>query len=306
MHLPRIASRAFHTPLLLEPRSGLVFLSTLANLVARADVMAPLTPRAFDPSVMLRAGDYEDREPAERTASLPLGIETWARDKAFPSVKNVALIEVDGTLVNKNGTLGPNCGMTGYDGIRTQFSAALADSDIEGIALYVDSPGGEVAGCFDLAETILKARGGKKPIVAIVDGMACSAAYALSCACDRVVASSVGLVGSIGVIVAHASFEEALKKEGVDVTLIYAGKHKADGNPFNKLSAEVAESIQQEIDAIAAQFHDLVAKGRGLTSKSVKALEADSFLAKSALDLKLIDAVMSPADALQGFINALS
>ena len=78
------------------------------------------------------------------TSSLPFGIVQWERGKCYAEVGGIAVLEVDGTLVNKNGYLGPSCGMTGYDGIRTQFTAAMLDPAIKGIALYTESPGGAV------------------------------------------------------------------------------------------------------------------------------------------------------------------
>jgi capsid assembly protease len=295
MQFAHIAARAFHRPLLLEPRMGLTFLSTLAGLIARSSADR-LTPMMFDDD-----GDG----PRDRSVSLPFGIEQWKQGKVYPSVENVALIEVDGTLVNKNGTVGPACGMTGYDGIRTQFAAALADPAVEGIAFYIESPGGEVAGCFDLADAIFQARG-QKPTLAIVDGMACSAAYAIAAACEQITASSVGLLGSIGVIVAHTNMAQALEKNGVEVTLVYSGKHKADGNPFEPLPAAVRKTLQAELDQVWGQFIDQVARGRGIAASDVRALEAETFLAGEALKLKLCDAVMSPAAALEGFIKHLS
>lgn len=296
MHYPHIASRAFNRPLLLEPRVGLQFLNTLAAMIHRSPLEARAPVLAFDD---------DGGEPRDRFASLPLGIERWDRDKAFPQVKNVALIEVDGALVNKNGSLGPYCGMTGYDGIRTQLSAALNDDGVEGIALYIDSPGGEVAGCFDLADFIFASRG-TKPILAIVDSLGCSAAYSLASAADRITCSSVGLLGSIGVIVAHASMEKALEKNGIEVTLIFSGSHKADGNPYEALPKEVRATFQAEIDSIGAQFFDGVARGRSIAASAVKDLQAQTYLAAPAAQHKLCDAVMSPADALSNFIKSLS
>jgi signal peptide peptidase SppA len=192
--------------------------------------------------------------------------------------------------------------MTGYDGLRTQLMAALTDTEIAAIALYIESPGGEVAGCFDLAEFVREARA-VKPIWAIVDGMAASAAYALASSCTRITCSSVGLLGSIGVIVAHADYSRMLEKEGIDVSLIYAGKHKADGNPFQPLPEAVRGSIQAEIDAVWTQFAALVAKGRGIPAAAVKKLEAETFLAAAARALKLCDAVQAPAEALAELIE---
>ncbi|MCZ7176509.1 S49 family peptidase, partial [Salmonella enterica] len=77
-----------------------------------------------------------------------------ARDTGYDVVEGVAVIPIQGTLVQKLGTLRPYSDMTGYDGIRACFLQALNDSDVKAICLDIDSPGGEVAGCFDLADVI--------------------------------------------------------------------------------------------------------------------------------------------------------
>lgn len=301
MRFAHIASRAFDRPLLLEPRRGHLFLSTLAGHIARSnlldarlDIERP-TPQAYD-------DDGPRRQP---TSSLPLGLVEWQRGKCFAQVDRVAVLEVDGTLVNKNGSLQPYCGMTGYDGLRTQLIAAMRDPEVRGVALYVESPGGEVAGCFDLANFIRDAAA-EKPIWAIVDGMAASAAYALSSGCTRITTSSVGLVGSIGVIVAHADFSKMLKEDGIDVSLIFAGEHKADGNPYEPLPKAVRAKIQAEVDGIWDQFADLVAQGRGMASAKVKGLEAECFMGADAVAQKLADAVMPPDESLIEFIQSVS
>ena len=300
MRFANVAARAFDRPLLLEPRRGMAFLASLAGMISRSSLETRLdfdrpAPAAFD-------DDGERRRP---TSSLPFGIIEWAHDKNFAEVAGVAVLEIDGTLVNKNGSLRPSCGMTGYDGLRTQLMAAMADTNVKGIALYIESPGGEVAGCFDLANFI-RAAAAEKPIWAIVDGMAASAAYALASGCQRITASSVGLVGSIGVIVAHADYSKMLAEEGIDVSLIYAGAHKADGNPFEPLPASVRKELQAEIDGLWTQFADVVAAGRRITPEAVKKLEARCFLAEAAAAAKLCDAVMAADEALAEFIETVS
>ena len=69
-----------------------------------------------------------------------------ARQTGYDLVGPVAVIQVEGTLVQKLGTLRPYSGMTGYDGIRQNFLEALSDPAVEAIVLDIDSPGGEVAG----------------------------------------------------------------------------------------------------------------------------------------------------------------
>jgi len=156
-----------------------------------------------------------------------------------------------------------------------------------------------------LAEQVREARS-IKPLWAIVDGMACSAAYALACGAGRVTCSSVGYTGSVGVIAAHWDYSRMLDEAGVKVSLIYAGSHKADGNAFEPLPESVRDDFQAEIDAIYAQFVPLVAAGRGLEEKAVRNTEARAYLAAPAVDLGLCDAVMSPTDALLELVDLAS
>jgi hypothetical protein len=136
--------------------AAMAFLASLAGLIARSTL-----DRRFDVDRLRRWHGTTTTASRRPTSSLPFGIIEWERGKCFAQVEGVAVLEIDGTLVNKNGSLQPYCGMTGYDGIRTQLMAAMMDPLVKGIALYVESPGGEVAGCFDLANFIRDRRGGK-------------------------------------------------------------------------------------------------------------------------------------------------
>jgi signal peptide peptidase SppA len=296
MRFLHVAGRAFNTPLLLAARPGLTILESLGGYIRRRGDADVHRLHAWD--------DDGDGRDSARSASLPFGILEY-RDKVFPEIGGIAVLPVDGTLVNRLGSVTPYCGMTGYDGLRTQLLAALGDTAVKGIALYVESPGGEVAGCFDLADMIAEART-VKPIWALVDGMACSAACMLATACTRVTASEVGLVGSIGVIVAHCDMSGALEKAGVTITLIHGGEHKADGNPYQPLPDDVRQDLQGEIDAVYGMFVDRVARCRGIEANAVRDTQARVYLAADAVRLGLADAVMSPADALAEMIDSLS
>ena len=158
-----------------------------------------------------------------------------ARQTGYDLVGPVAVIQVEGTLVQKLGTLRPYSGMTGYDGIRQNFLEALSDPAVEAIVLDIDSPGGEVAGCFDLVDTIYAARG-EKPIWSVLSESAYSAGYAIASAADRIVVPRTGGTGSIGVISMHVDWSQALTEAGVKVTFITYGERKADGHPEIPLS----------------------------------------------------------------------
>src|SRR5690606_39452839 len=56
--------------------------------------------------------------------------------------------------------------------------------------------------------------------------------------------------GSVGVVMAHASYEDYLEQEGIKVTLIHSGAHKTDGNPYEDLPGEVLERFQADTDTL--------------------------------------------------------
>ena len=106
------------------------------------------------------------------------------------------------------------------------------------IALDIDSFGGEVAGAFDLADRIRAARA-QKPVWAFVAEHACPRATRWPVQADRIMLPRTGAVGSIGVVTLHTDMSGALDQEGIAVTLIHAGQHKIDANPYRPLPEAV-------------------------------------------------------------------
>lgn len=215
----------------------------------------------------------------------------------------IAVIPVRGTLVQRNG-LDPVSGMTGYDGIARKLDAAVEDPSIRGIVLQIDSPGGEVSGCFDLSDQIYAARA-EKPVWAILDEQACSAAYALACSADQVTVPRTGCAGSIGVLCMHVDFSKMLDDAGVQITLIHAGAKKVEGNPYEALPEHVREEWQTEVEQVRHLFAETVARGRGLSVDAVLATEARVFSGSAAREAGLIDAVLAPEQAFQAMLSAL-
>ncbi|MCQ8279922.1 S49 family peptidase [Acetobacteraceae bacterium KSS8] len=212
-------------------------------------------------------------------------------------IDGVAIIPVEGTLVQKLGTMQPACGMTSYDGIRACFLEALDDDAVCSILLDIDSPGGEVAGCLDLADEIFAARG-RKPIWAMLGEVAYSGAYVIASSADRVLVPRTGSAGSVGVMTMHADFSAALTTQGINVTLITHGSHKADGNEFEPLPAEVLERIQAQIDAMGELLVRTVARYRGMTPVAVRATQAATYMGGEAVAVGFADVVASPSSVL--------
>ena len=215
-------------------------------------------------------------------------------DKPFAFSNGVAIIPIHGVLVNR---FSSSWGyVTGYNFVRSQVTAALADEDVKLIVYDCNSYGGMVAGCFETGDIIFEGRD-EKPSLAVVDAASYSACYALASAATRMVVVPSAGVGSIGVVAMHMNVSGMLEKWGIEITFIHAGKHKVDGNPYEALPEDVKKNIQASIDKSYATFVGAVARNRNLSAEAVAATEAQTYDADEALTLGLIDAVQTPAKA---------
>lgn len=181
---------------------------------------------------------------------------------------------------------------TGYKYIEMAYRRGLEDFAVRGIALVEDSPGGEVTECFELTDKIYEWRD-LKPVRAYAANHAYSAAYSIASAPgpNNLIVTRSGGVGSVGVVTAHVDFSEYLKDQGIKVTFIYAGSHKVDGNPYQKLSDSVKERIQQRIDKIYGVFVSTVARNRDLSEDDVRATEALTYDAEDAIEVGFADRI---------------
>ncbi len=224
-----------------------------------------------------------------------------AAPRPFDVVSGVAVIPICGILVHQATWWFDE---TQYSGIRQSVAMAAADPDVRGIALYVNSPGGEVAGCFDLADDIYALRGGK-PIWAILDESAYSAAYALASAAERIIVPRTGGTGSIGVVSLRLDLTAALDQGGIKIHAIQYGARKTDSYPITPLSDDARARIQADVDTLGAMFVAMVARNRNMAPDDVIATEAGMFLGAAGVAAGLADAVMAPDDAFLAFVQHL-
>lgn len=194
---------------------------------------------------------------------------------------------------------------TGYEYIWEAFKRGMEDGSVRGIAFHCHSPGGDVAGNFDMVDKMFAMRG-RKPIRAFAHEGAYSAAYSIASVADKIVVSRTGGVGSIGVVTSHWDVSKAYEEFGVKITFIHFGKHKVDGNPYEALSPEVKERIQTRIDALGEVFVSTVARNRGMDASAVKATEALTYSAEEAIEIGLADEVGPLDDAVAAFAADLT
>jgi len=296
----RIAARAFNTPLLVEPSKAMAFLSglgprILGRRVELADgATAPDGAAALPVRVSLLAGGLADSYRQHGEAP-------------YPVIDGIAVIEIAGVLIHRGGWIGQSSGQTSYEGIAAQIEAAASDPAVRGLALEIDSFGGEVAGVFDLADRIRAIRG-TKPVWAFVAEHAFSAGYALASQADRILLPRTGALGSIGVVVLHADLSGQLDQDGVRVTLVHSGRHKVDGNPYQPLPEGVRDDIQREIDVLRFLFAETVAAGRAgrLSQDAALATEAATFRGADAIAAGLADEVTDLGRGFAAFRKLLT
>lgn len=207
---------------------------------------------------------------------------------AFTEHGSFAVVDVYGPLMQRTE---PACLWDSYEAIGARVDAALA-SALPNLLLRVNSPGGEVAGCFELSEQIrTKAAARGKRVFAYVDGMAASAAYALACSAERIFVPPSGIVGSIGCIKLAVDQTGMDRAMGLSFSVVASGARKADGNPHVPASEQALAAMQAEVDAMASVFFALVAKSRGLPMASVGALQAATFVGGAGVAAGLADEI---------------
>ncbi len=204
----------------------------------------------------------------------------------------IAVLPLFGVLSQRMNMMSAMSGGTSLEKFGEVFLQAMGDSTISAVVIDVDSPGGSVFGVEELANIIYGARG-SKPIVAVVNSMAGSAAYWIIAAADEIVVTPSGEVGSIGILVAHEDLSGMAEKLGVKTTLLSAGRKKILGNPFEPLSEEARADIEDRIDGYYTAFVGAVARGRGVTPANVRAGfgEGGMVPAKEAVRLGMADTV---------------
>ncbi len=191
-----------------------------------------------------------------------------------------------------------------------QFTAALrqmlADDTVGQILIDIDSPGGSVYGVAELATEIVKART-QKPVVAVANSLAASAAYWIGCSASEFYVTPGGEVGSIGVWQAHFDYSKALEEDGIKPTLISAGKFKVEGNPYVPLDPEAQAFMQSRVNDYYNAFVNAVATGRGVSASVVRDGMGEGRVlgAEAALAANMVDGIATFDDVLARMQKAI-
>ncbi|WP_292722838.1 S49 family peptidase, partial [Mesorhizobium sp.] len=162
----------------------------------------------------------------------------------------------------------PACLMSDF---QRAFRQASSDPRVTGIVLDIYSSGGQVDLVPETVAMIRAARRADRPIVAIANSLAMSAAYWIGCGADEFVVTPSGEVGSIGAYVVHEDVSRMLEAAGVKMTFISEGPRKTEANPFEPLGDEARAHLQANTRAYYDMFVADVAKARKVPVSLVRA-----------------------------------
>ena len=211
----------------------------------------------------------------------------------------IALVPIKGMVVSEKSPL-PSMRAISSVEIVQLLREIRRNKRIKALVLEINSPGGAPFPCAEIAEAIKSV---KKPTVAWIREVAASGGYWIASATDSIVAGSLSLVGSVGVISIRPDFSELLRKIGIDMDTLASGIHKLFSFPFAPLTPEEKQEDRQrreeEIRAIQESFLAEVKRKRQLTDEVIKEISSGkTYLGQEAKNLGLVDELGGKEKAL--------
>lgn len=303
MNYPRIYERVYCQPLCVTRERFLaihgVLYPRLRAGFALEQISAIESPAKNRPTSSPYSGKRQQRV-GPKINYLTGGIDD-PRFYTMPA-KGVAVIPIYGVLAKNLSSFEESCGGgTDITPIAYALAQAINDADVTAIILDIDSPGGEVTGIGEIAETIAHS---PKPIFGFTDASACSAAYWIMSACDLVFCTRTSSVGSIGTYLAWLDETVALQLAGLRLELFAAGEHKGMGLPGRPLTEADRELLQSRVLEVNGWFTSAVMANRPEVGARMgdNTMEGQSFSGSEALSRGLVDNVISGFDELVALV----
>jgi len=222
--------------------------------------------------------------------------QSESQDVNYRVEDGVAEITINGVLSKRMNIIQALSGGTSYQVIQNQINKAESDPNVKGIFYDVDSPGGNVDGMFNVADAIFNA---KKPSLFFANGLMASAAYIIGSGSDYMAASDRSVeIGNLGIVAIHFDKSKKYEQEGIKPTVFSAGKYKKVGNPYEKLTEKDEAYLQAKLDYMYSLAINTVAKHRNVSIDSLINLGADTFIGEQAIDVGLVDEILSRSQAI--------
>lgn len=192
------------------------------------------------------------------------------------------------------------------DQLRDEVSAILSiATPADEIVVRVESPGGSVNGYGLAASQLQRIRDKQIPLTICIDKIAASGGYLMACIANHIIAAPFAIIGSIGVVAQLPNFHRLLKKNDIDVELLTAGEYKRTLTLFAENTEKGRKKFQEDLERIHVNFKNYVLANR-LQLDIDQVSTGEHWLAKDALDLRLIDALQTSDDYLNSKMNTFN
>lgn len=253
------------------------------------------TPHLISLEHFTKIANYLDSRNTNLAAFPKLKEDAPKKDFLDKTAK-MAVIPLMGATTYRETAISAMCGLTSYEGLLRQTQEAI-DAGVTKVILHTDSGGGSAQGAFASANEFKQmCADAGITTYAYVDGSCCSAAYAWAAVCDVVVAEPYANVGSIGVLVAMSDTSEKDAKEGVRTVYVTDGTSKIPFDENGKFKAEYLKDVQDKVTFLGDEFRAHVSSHTGISTKTLKDTQAKVYMASDALELGLINKIMTKSE----------
>lgn len=224
------------------------------------------------------------------------------KDKGLFITDKIAVIDVDGLMVNKRRSGLLRTGENPVSLFVEKLDKAADDSSVKAVVLRLNSPGGTVSASDIMYHELLEfKRATGKPVICCVVGLGCSGGYYLACGCDGIIVQPTAVTGNIGTIFQTFSVAGTMEKIGVKAVTIKSGELKDMASPLHDLSDDERQVLEGIIDDLYRQFLEVVRRGRPkLSEQKIRELaDGRVFTAKQSLQEGLVDKTGYMKDAIE-------
>lgn len=295
-NFPRIRSAIYRQPWMIT-EDGLDLICSISERHAAMD-----SPELRDEILRLEksaAAEFVARDKAFHARIVSDGRGNLIDNKFYDVRDGVGILRLFGPIFPRANLITRMSGATALETWSQDFDECLADEDVNGMILLVDSPGGAVSMGNEMASKVFAARAQEKPIVTLVEGCCASLAYLIGSQADAVYCTEASMVGSIGVVMAIEDDTRQSENDGIKRTVLKTGKNKAIG--VGPITDEQVQVLKGMMNDYFERFKSAVTRARPeIDIESVS--DGSMWIGEKSVQAKLCDGVST----LEKLIEQLS
>jgi protease-4 len=212
----------------------------------------------------------------------------------------IALIDVDGLLVNFNSVGAYSLGENPVASFQEKLTAAASNPEVKAVVLRINSPGGGVAAAELMGRSLADfRRQSHKPVVACLLDLGTGGGYYVASGCDHILAIPAAVVGGIGVKLNLYYLEIAMEQQNVFGAPVKSGERIDMGTPTRKMTAEEKAMLTSMAREYHENFKQVVLHNRPRLTAQADLFDGRVMTASRAAEAGLIDSVGFLSDAIE-------